>query len=181
MNEAEVLIYYLTRKNDNQSIGATSETLMNGLGLTDRNAYFKLLNLLKELESNLSPFGMVVKFNPINQHWYLGLRDSLGSNTSDPELTKSNAATLFAILVRCFTGMGKISLQDLKKIRQTKNLLDDLNALENLGYIVKNGNIIQLTPKIFYFVDIDELAEQIKKINEYPDRPDKSDDNNEDS
>lgn len=167
MNEAEVLIYMLSRKQDEKNIGASENELLNALSLTDRNSKFKLLNLLEEINANIFPFGLTVKFNPVNEHWFISFKDNVSTfNESHNSLLSTKlAATLFSILVLNFSNNISATIAEIAKIRNKQNITEDIEELKNQGYLELDGNNVILTPKIFYYLDIDDIAEEIRKFN----------------
>lgn len=169
MNEAELLIYLLTRIQDNIIIGTKEQDLLKILALTDKNAKSKLLNLLQELNMNLSILGLIVKFNSANEHWFIGFKDEMPNisyKISDTGLSSSSAATLLSILVISISDGSPITYNDLMKIRKKKSLKDDLFKLEAKGFIkTSKGNLV-LTPKIFYYIDLEKIIDEIKELNQ---------------
>ena len=167
MNEAELMIYVLSQKKDNITVGATEEELLKKLAFTDRNRKQKLLVLIDELSKNIYHLGLRIKYNPANQHWFIGFKDNSISSMLDANnnnLPTKLAATLFTILILSINSKSKIQISEIKKIRKKKDIRTDLEELEEKGYIKINSNAVNLTPKIFYFVDIDELASEIQNI-----------------
>ncbi|MCP4761148.1 MAG: hypothetical protein GY870_05160 [archaeon] len=168
MNESELIIYLLSRKINETTIGATEKELLEALMLTDRNAKFKLLNLLEELNMNISHLGLIIKFNAANNHWFINFKDEISSviqNSSKEILSSGLAATLFSILLLSISneGGGKVSVKEVVEVRKKKSIKDHLSELQKLGYISVDGSNIKLTPKIFYFIDIDDIAAEINK------------------
>ncbi|MHA1339654.1 MAG: hypothetical protein ACTSRZ_05890 [Promethearchaeota archaeon] len=167
MNEAEILIYMLSRESKNGIIGSTQKELLNSLGLSDKNSSIKLLNLMQELNKSIAFLGLEIKFNPVNSYWYIGFKDNISymlESSNLPKLPSPIAATLSAILVKTIDKGGAISKKDVLQIRNKKNIDDDLKFLEENNFIQQNNNTITLTPKIFYFIDIDEFIAEMKKL-----------------
>ncbi|MBN2157344.1 MAG: hypothetical protein JW776_14965 [Candidatus Lokiarchaeota archaeon] len=171
MNEAEVLIYLLSRKKDAQNIGANKDELCSKLGFSDRNAEYKLWNLLQEFNKTIFPLGLSVKFNPMNSHWYIGFQDQMESNfggATDKVLTPRLSATLFTILILYVSKTPAITGTKIQDLRNKKDIAKDLHDLHELGFIVyeKNQNIVKLTPKVFYYIEIDRLIKKIRELKE---------------
>ena len=166
MNEAQVLMYLLSRQKNATTIGSTKEEICVKLGLSDRNADYKLWNLIQGLNRSLFPLGMVTKFNPVNNHWYIGFQEKMESNfggsfhTLGPRL----AATVFTILILYVSKSEKIAIGKVQELRNKQDVIKDLKELRDLGYITMEEDTIILTPKIFYYVDITELIEKIKEL-----------------
>ena len=74
MNEAQVVLYLLSRKKSEIEIGATKDEICAKLGLTDRNADYKFWNLIRGINLSVFPMGLIVKFNPVNSHWFVGFQ-----------------------------------------------------------------------------------------------------------
>lgn len=166
MNEAQLVMYLLSRRKDSTTIGSTKDEIYARLGLSDRNTDYKLWNMVKGLNTSLFPLGMLVKFNPMNAHWYIGFQDKMelefgGSiHTLSPRL----AATLFTILILYVSKSDKITIAKVQELRNKKDILKDLRELEDLGYVYLEDDAVSPTPKIFYYIDIDELVEKIKEL-----------------
>ena len=169
MNEAELLIYLLTRIQDNITIGTNEHVLLKILALTDKNAKSKLLNLLQELNTNLSVLGLVVKFNPANEHWFIGFKDEIpkiSNKILDTGLSSSSAATLLSILILSISDGTPITYNEVRKFRKKKAIKDDILKLESKGFIkTSKGNLV-LTPKIFYHIDLEKITEEIKELSQ---------------
>lgn len=167
MNEAEILMYMLSRQKDITAYGANEQELLQSLQLTDKNSKSNLNNLLAELSKNVGHLGLRLKYNSINGHWFLTFRDNIAYMTGQTEthvLSVKLAATLFSILMLSLTANGAISISELQEIRKKKNLMDDIEELVDLGYIKKNDSQVQLTAKVFYHIDLDEIMKEIKRI-----------------
>ena len=168
MNEAQVLMYLLSRKKDHSTIGATKEEICTKLGLTDRNADYKVWNIIQGLNQSLFPLGLTAKINPLNSHWFIGFQDKMEINfggnihTLSPRL----AATLFTILILYVGKSENLTAGNVQKLRNKKDISTDLRELEKLGFIEVADDDITLTPKIFYYVDVNELIEKIKELKE---------------
>ena len=165
MNEAEIILFLLSKQKDKITVGATEEELLQGLGLTDQNAKSKLMNLLEELDKNILHLGLKIQFNIVNKHWYISFKDSnILANAYPPyNLSSKAAATLFSILILGITVGSPVKKSEIIKNRKKKNIEEDLLELESLGYIENHESTINLTPKVFYHVDIDELISEINK------------------
>lgn len=166
MNEAQLLMFLLTRKKDKYTIGATREEMCAKLGFTDKNAEYKFWNLLEGLNKTLFPLGMVTKFNPVNSHWHIGFQDKMETQfgRSIHALSPRIAALLFTILILYVSKSPQITLGKIQELRNKKDISRDVRDLEKLGFITVEDDLITLTPKVFYYVDVDELIEKIKDL-----------------
>jgi hypothetical protein len=168
MNEAQLLMYLLSRKKDESTIGATRDEICAKIGFTDRNADYKFWNLLEGLNKNLFPLGLVTKFNPINSHWYLGFQDKLDAQfgKSVHTLNPRISALLFTILILYVSKSTQITLGKVQQLRNKKDISKDVRDLEKLGFISVEGDVVTLTPKVFYYIDINDLIVKIKELKE---------------
>jgi hypothetical protein len=161
MNEMSVLMHLLSKKRSAHQIGATEEEILDILNVKNKNKSIYLQNLITGLSNYLVPLGLQVKFNSLNSHWYV---------SSDNELTElisanpfegrpSLAATLLCVLTSCLKNSGIASIQEIKKLRNKKDIMSDLKELEKEGYIIirKTTYQVQLTPLIGYKLDLHKL------------------------
>jgi hypothetical protein len=172
MNEAQLLMYLLSRKKDKTTIGATRDEICAKLGFTDRNADYKFWNLLEGLNKSVFPLGLVTKYNPVNDHWYLGFQDNLDSQfgKSIHTLSPRISALLFTILILYVSKSEQITSGKLQKLRNKKDISKDLRDLEKLGFITVEKDLVKLTPKVFYYIDVDDLIEKIKQLKDPEDK-----------
>jgi hypothetical protein len=105
--------------------------------------------------------GILVNYNPLDSHWFISfdskISDIIVANPfeGEPRL----AGTLLSILICCLQNSGRTNIQEVKKLRKKKRIIDDLKNLEKKGYILidnKKG-IITLTPLIGYQLDLNKL------------------------
>lgn len=166
MNEAQLLMYLLSRQKNNSTIGATKDEICAKLGFSDRNADYKLWNIIQGLNKSLFPLGMVAKFNLVNSHWFIGFQDKMDSKFggSIHALTPRLSATLFTILILYVSKTAKITTGKIHELRNKQDIGKDLRDLEKKGFILLEEEVITLTPKIFYFINVDELIEKIKEL-----------------
>ncbi|MEJ2295638.1 MAG: hypothetical protein P8Y23_12850, partial [Candidatus Lokiarchaeota archaeon] len=73
------------------------------------------------------------------------------------------AASLFIVIISCFSNFGKTTISEITKLRKKKSILTDLQELEQIGYILvdKNTAEISLTPLIGYELDINQLLTNV--------------------
>ncbi len=166
MNEAQLLMFLLSRKKNESTIGATRDEICAQLGFTDKNADYKFWNLLSGLNKSLFPLGVVTKFNPVNSHWFLGFQDKMEHDfgKSTHILVPRLAALLFTILILYVSKSSHITVKKIQEIRNKQDISKDLQELEKLGYILINEEIVSLTPKVFYYINVEELIDKIKEL-----------------
>lgn len=161
LNEISILMHLLSRKSGLYQIGATEDKILQALKITGKNKTIFFQNLLTNLSKYVEPLGLEVRYNPIDSHWFLSfdyeISDIISANPFEgkPRL----AATLFSVLVCCIQNAGIGKIQDIKKLRNKKNVMEDLRELEKFGYIemLKESSQIQLTPLIGYQLKIEQL------------------------
>jgi len=161
MNEISLMMYLLSKKEDTYQIGATKKEILDTLNIKNKNKSIHFQNLLTNLSNYIEPLGFQIRFNPLNSHWFISFDPEQSELISAyPYKSKpSLAATLFCILVYCLKNSGVASIQDIKKLRNKKEINEDLKELSNKGYIILNKDLnqVQLTPLIGYQLDMHKL------------------------
>ena len=122
--------------------------------------------MLSGLNKTLFPIGVVTKFNPVNSHWYLGFQEKMEHKFGKSTLILSPriAALLFTILILYVSKSTHITIKKIQEIRNKQDLSKDIRDLEKLGFITFDEDVITVTPKIFYYIDVEELIEKIKEL-----------------
>jgi hypothetical protein len=161
MNEMSILMHLLSKKRSIYEIGATEEEIIDILNVKNKNKSIYLQNLMKGLSNYLVPLGLHVKFNSLNSHWFIS------SDNEVTELISANpfegrpslAATLLCVLTSCLKNSGSASIQEIRKLRNKKDIMSDLKELEKEGFlsISKTTYQVQLTPLIGYKLDLHKL------------------------
>jgi len=171
MNEYSILLYLLTKTDSNPNspqlviIGATEEEISKKFHLNLQTEREKLLCLLNEFSTAIQPFGLEIRQNIINHHWFLA-QDIATQRffNSNPFNNKPRlAATLCAIITLNFSQKGPISEQELQKLRKKGNLRQDLDELEDLGFIEIVESKIALTPNLAYYLDFDSFFQLLER------------------
>ena len=161
MNEISILMQLLSRKRSSYQIGATKKEILEILNVKNKNKSIYFQYLITGLSDYLVPLGLQVKFNSLNSHWYLNYDNEITEVISaNPfEGKPSLAATLLCVLTSCLKNSGTSSIQEIKKLRNKKLIIEDLKELEKEGYLVigKPTNQVQLTPLIGYKLDLHKL------------------------
>lgn len=161
MNEMSILMHLLSKKRSAYQIGATEEEILDVLNVRNKNKSIYFQNLIVGLSNYLIPLGFQIKFNSLNLHWYL---------SSDKEITElisanpfegkpSLAATLLCVLTSCLKNSGSAPIQEIRKLRNKKDMTSDLKELEKEGYLIidKTTYQVHLTPLIGYKLDLHKL------------------------
>jgi hypothetical protein len=161
MNEISILMHLLSRKRDNSTIGATRKEILDNLNLKTKNNDIYLQRLFIGLSDYIKPLGLLVKFNPINQHWYIIFESEISDHIiANPFGSRpSLAATLFCIITCGIKSSGIARIEDIKKMRKKKDLSQDLKELVQFGYIIvdKGLNRVTLTSLLGYQLDFYKL------------------------
>nr|MDO8110007.1 hypothetical protein [Candidatus Sigynarchaeota archaeon] len=164
MNEFKVISFMLSRRGE--VIGASDDALMKSLGLEGESGREKLYRLLDAYSRNVEMFGLKVERNALDGHWFLSCTGDVVENARvNPFQGRTRlASTLVAIIIATTTDEEPATVERVKKLRNVKDVTQDLKELENMGLIKVNGNAITMTERIGYYVD---LGGFIKRFNEY--------------
>ena len=151
----------LSRRINKYQIGATKTEIMSFLNLDLKKDMHYFQELIVQLSNYIEPLGLYIRFNPIDNHWYIGY-DFVTSNllSANPFEDKPKlAATLFCVLVCCLSNRGIAKITEIKNLRNKKGILKDLKDLEEMGYLEINEKLseIKLTSLIGYQLDIQKL------------------------
>ncbi len=161
MNEISLLMYLLSKKDQLDEMGSTKEEILEKLQISGREKGFIFKKLLIELSRYISPLGLEIQYNPISTHWFLTFKSSMSDLIlANPFQDKPRlAATLFCAIILCLKSNGIAKIEEIKRLRNKKDIRDDLRDLEKLGFIkfLKNHNEINLTPLIGYQLNLEKL------------------------
>lgn len=161
LNEVTLLMYLLSRKSTVSQIGATKKEILENLNLKNKNKSIYFQDLITNLSNYIEPLGLQVRYNPLNSHWFISFDiDTSDIISANPFEGKSRlAASLFHTLVNCLKNSGVGKVEQIKKMRNKKGILDDLRELEKRGYIIiqKDTGEVRLTSLIAYQLDINKL------------------------
>jgi len=166
MNEFKAISYLLSRRGD--SIGATDEALIEALGLKDDggDSRQQLYQLLETYASEIALFGFKVEKNPLDGHWFLSCTNDITENARmNPFQGRTRlASTLVAIMISMTCDDDEVTVERVKKIRNVKEITQDLKELEGMGLIHVHENKIEVLERIGYFID---LGDFMKRFSEY--------------
>lgn len=142
-------------------IGAPKKEILDSLQLNLQKDSYYFQELLGQLSNYIEPLGLDIRFNPIDEHWFIS-HDIQTSNLlfANPFEDKPKlAASLFCVLVCCLTNSGPSKIKDIKDLRKKKGILRDLKELEEMGYLNINEeqHEVILTPLIGYQLDLQKL------------------------
>lgn len=161
MNEISILMHLLSKRISPNQIGATKKEILRALNVKNKNKSIHFYSLIVNLSNYLEPLGLQIKFNPLNSCWFVSFDTDISDIISaNPLEGKSKlAASLFCTLAACLKTSGIGSISEIEKLRNKKNVLDDLKELERMGYIEikKDSGSVQLTPLIGYQLDLEKL------------------------
>ncbi|HME51192.1 MAG TPA: hypothetical protein VKM55_03165 [Candidatus Lokiarchaeia archaeon] len=164
MNEFKVISYILARRGD--EIGATDDAMIEALGLKGKDSRQQLYRLLESYASKMALFGFKVEKNPLDGHWFLSCTNDISENSRmNPFQGRTRlASTLVAILISMTCDDGEVTVDRVKKIRNVKDITQDLKELEAMGLLRVHGNKIIVLERVGYFID---LADFMKRFNDY--------------
>lgn len=161
MNEISILIYLLSKKDQIDEMGSTKEEILEKLQISGRNKGYIFKKLLTEVSNYLFPLGMEIQYNPLNAHWFLSFKTNMNDLIlANPFQDKPRlAATLFCTIILCLKSNGIAKVEEIKKLRNKKDLRTDLKDLEKLGYVqmLRNNSEIKITPLIGYQLNLEKL------------------------
>ncbi|MHA1234787.1 MAG: hypothetical protein ACTSQL_06845 [Promethearchaeota archaeon] len=161
MNEISILMYMLTRKKSINQIGATEKEILKSLNVKNKNKSVYFQDILTGLSKYLEPLGLQIHFNSLNSHWFVNHDTELTELiTANPfEGRPSLSATLLCILTSCLKNSGHTSIQEIRALRNKKDIKDDIKILEKEGFLEldKKTTNIRLTPLIGYKLDLQKL------------------------
>lgn len=161
MNEFSILMHLLTKKNTIQNLGASKKEIIETLNYDNKNKGILFTETIINLANYIKPIGLHIRYNPIDSHWFIShetdISDLLKINPFEgrPKL----AATLFCVIICCLKHSGSSKIAEIKKIRDKKDISDDLKELEQMGYLIinKEQSKIELTPLIGYQLNLEKL------------------------
>jgi len=161
MNEISILMYVLSRKKSVHQIGATKKEILKSLNVKNKNKSVYFQDLLTGLSKYLEPLGLQIKFNSLNSHWFINYDSELTEliSTNPFEGRPSLSATLLCVLTSCLKNSGHTSIQEIRMLRNKKDVREDLKLLEKEGFLEldKKTTNIRLTPLIGYKLDLQKL------------------------
>ncbi|MHA1583729.1 MAG: hypothetical protein ACTSVU_08475 [Promethearchaeota archaeon] len=164
MNEYGILMHLLSKhldiENTNGTIyGASNEELMHGLNLTGKYAHLNLYNQLTEFSQVIRPLCLQLRQNPFTQRWFLSSDlDLQNFFKSNPFQNKTRlGATLFTILSLCLSFGRPVEIQTVKKYRKKVDLDSDLQELEKMKFITKEGLLVGIHPNLGNFLDFEQF------------------------
>jgi hypothetical protein len=165
MNEISILLQLLSRIQKDHQIGASEDEMLNILNYPGKNAKYYLNKLLVNLNSYIEPIGLQVKYNPINNHWFISSDSDISEKfASNPlEHRPGILTTLFCIVTCAMSNSGTCKLSDLMNLRKKKTIIEDLTILKEEKYIVMDDDAheIELTPLLGYELDLNQLIQNI--------------------
>lgn len=168
MNELGVLMTLLSRVDEHRTRGATEEELQKALALHDTARAQRLHHLLAQLQEYLRVLGLGVRYNPLDEHWFVAHASAGAERLSlNPFGDKKRlGATLLALVMVVFAEGNDVPLSRLQAVRQKKSLAGDLRELEALGYLTlapADDTIVHLTPLIGYHCDLHRLLRDVER------------------
>ena len=172
MNEFGILMYLLTRKTEDIEdvktiqIGALESEIKKTLGYSGQSGPGQYQKLLNSFSSAIRPFGLELRKNPLNQHWFVVQdRELLKILKGNPFSNKPRlAATLCSILMLCLSENGRTTVEKIAEVRKKKDVRQDLVELEKGGFIEISQNIVSLHVNIGYYLALDDFLEMLERL-----------------
>jgi hypothetical protein len=164
MNEFKVISFLLSRRGE--TIGATDEALIEALGLAGEASHQRLYALLETYANEIALFGFKVEKNLLDGHWFLSCSSDITEQARMNPFQGRNrlASTLVAILISITCNDDEVTVDRVKKLRNVKEVSQDLKDLEAQGLIHVQGNKIAVTERVGYYID---LGEFMKRFTDY--------------
>ena len=154
-------MYMLSKKDELANMGSTREVILEKLNITGRNKGVYFRNLITELSDYVNPIGLEIQFNPLNARWFLTFKSNMSELISaNPFQDKPRlASTLLCAIMLCLKNNSVAKISEIQKLRNKKDIVQDLSELESAGYIskIKDSNDVKLTPLIGYQLNLEKL------------------------
>ena len=161
MNEISILMYILSRKKNIYQIGATKKEILKSLNVKNKNKSVYFQDIITDLSKYIEPLGLQIHFNSLNSHWFIKYDSEITELISaNPfEGRPSLSATLLCVLTSCLKNSGLTSIQEIRTLRNKKDVKEDIKILEKEGFLEldKKTTNIRLTPLIGYKLDLQKL------------------------
>ncbi len=167
-NEYTILMNLLTRSG--RPIGAGIDDLLDALGYPELAGRSVLFQLLASLHSLLEPLGLAIRYNPIDDVFYIDLHSTVDIGIDQQVLPDRLAATLLAVVTLAYQIGDWVSLKQVQEIRKKslKGIRDDLRELEARGYVEYDRDNKMVRPGVRAPVELDfeEIFKSIAKSKE---------------
>ncbi len=167
MNEFMVIVRMLTRPGS--PMGAGVDDLLDALGLPEDVGPSVLFRLLAALHRLLSPLGLLVRFNPVTQTFFLDTR-RVRTPIGGLPLPDRLAATLVAVIVQSYVSRGWVSIDQIRDVRgkTPRGIREDLRQLADLGYVELDRGQGQLRARpgvrLTFEVDVADLFRRLSEM-----------------
>ncbi|MHA1612854.1 MAG: hypothetical protein ACTSYU_12430 [Promethearchaeota archaeon] len=146
-------------------IGCTEKKLLEVLGFRGKYAKLHLITLMEEYSQKIKVFGLEVKINPLNNHWYLAKpAEILKITNSNPFFNKTRlGATLMVIITLVMLSQGPVEKSQILQTRKKKSIDEDLEELSRMQYIVVDKSKVSLHPNLGYHLDLPEFLNSVER------------------
>ncbi|MHA1771623.1 MAG: hypothetical protein ACTSYL_05430 [Candidatus Thorarchaeota archaeon] len=144
LNEYAILTNLLTRTG--KPIGAGVEDMLDALGYPELEGRAVLFQRLAALHQLLEPLGLAIRFNPIDDVFYIDVQPTVDVGLAQEVLPDRLAATLLAVMTLAYQKGGWVSAKQVQGIRKKslRSIRDDLRELAKSGYVEydrSSGNV----------------------------------------
>ena len=172
MNEFSIITHLLSQAHYSDldspeiksEIGCTEKQLLELLGFRGKYAKLRLLTLMEEYCRHIKVFGLNVKINPLNNHWYLAKpAEVLQITHSNPFFNKTRlGATLMVIISLVMLSQGPVEKNQILQVRKKQSIDEDLEELARMQYIIVDKSKVSLHPNLGYHLDLPEFLANIE-------------------
>ena len=165
MNEYAVLVKLLTRTGT--PIGASTEDMLDALGLPEDVGRHILFKKLGSLHDRLKPIGLHIKHNPVSGVFYLDTLNDVAVAQESTALPDRLAATLLIVITLAYQEGGWVSIDRVREFRKKalQGVMVDLRELQNQGYveIEQDKKRVRLGTRVPFEIDYEAFFRDLAK------------------
>jgi hypothetical protein len=163
MNEYAVLVKLLTRTGT--PIGASTEDMLDALGLPEDIGRHVLFKKLGSLHDRLKPIGLHIKHNPVSRVFYIDTLNEITVAQESTTLPDRLAATLLIVITLAYQEGGWVRIDRVREFRKKalQGVLLDLRELQNQGYIEieQDRKRVRLGTKVPFEIDYEAFFKDL--------------------
>jgi hypothetical protein len=169
-NEYWVILRLVTRSGS--IIGAGVDDMLDALGLPEDVGRHHLFQRLSELEKQLSPLGLAIRYNPINNVFYLDTKGIADSSSEETQLPDRLAATLLTVVTLAYREGGWVPLDQIRDLRRktSRSVLEDLRELSRQQYVEIDATKkrVRPGPRVPFELDFEAFFQRLSEEKEVP-------------
>jgi hypothetical protein len=163
MNEYAVLVKLLTRTGT--PIGASTEDMLDALGLPEDIGRHILFKKLGGLHDRLKLIGLNIKHNPVSGVFYLDTSNDIAVAQDNTVLPDRLAATLLIVITLAYQEGGWVSIERVREFRKKalQGVMTDLRELQNQGYVEidQDKKRVRLGTKVPFEIDYEAFFKDL--------------------